>query len=102
MIEVPVGNKEFRLFFFLRPDGLGQLTDGEVIQAATVVATHSLSGEPIPNFVSQVAVYDGGAVRYRLDPGAAGLVPRDRVVLRFSVETSNGQTLTDALQLRVI
>ena len=102
MIEIPAGNKEFRVFRFARPDGRGQLTDGETIQTAAVVATHAATGEAVAGLVSQVAPYDSTAVRYFVDPGAAELTKRARVALTFSVVTSNGQTLTDTLQAVII
>ena len=102
MIEIPAGNKEFRLFHFTRTDGRGQLTTGETIQTAAVVATHAATGEAIAGLVSQVAPYDSTAVRYFVDPGAAGLTKRARVALTFTVITSNGQTLTDVLQTVIV
>lgn len=102
MIEIPAGNKEFRLFHFARPDGRGQLTTGETIQSATVTAAHAATGGAVAGLVSQVAPYDSTAVRYFVDPGAANLTPRIRIALTFTVVTSNGQTLTDTLQAVIV
>ena len=102
MIEIPVGNQEFRVFHFQRPDGRGQITDGETIQTAAVTAANARTGEAIAGMVSQAAPYDGTAVRYFVDPTAGGLVKRARVALLFEVQTSNGQTLTDTLQVVIV
>lgn len=102
MIEIPVGNEEFRVFNFRRPDGRGQLAEGETIQTAAVVATHAATGEAVAGLVSQVAPYDSTAVRYFVDPGAANLTPRTRIDLTFTVATSNGQTLTDTLPIAIM
>lgn len=102
MIEIPVGNKEFRLFHFARLDGRGQLTAGETIQTAAVVATHAATGEAVAGLVSQVAPYDSTAVRYFVDPGAAELSAGTKIALTFAVVTSNGQTLTDVLHATLV
>ncbi len=102
MIEIPVGNKEFRLFHFLRADGRGQLNADETIQSATVTVTNAATGEAVAGLVSQVAPYDSTAVRYFVDPGAANLTPRARIDLTFTVATSNGQTLTDTLPIAIM
>ena len=97
--------------FFLRlyndtpveTDTLSTLTgepSGNGYSPATV--ERSATGEAIAGLVSQVAPYDSTAVRYFVDPGAAGLTKRARVALTFSVVTSNGQTLTDVLQAVIV
>lgn len=101
MIEIPVGNEEFRVFNFRRPDGRGQLAEGETVQTAAVVATHAATGEAVAALVSQVAPYDSTAVRYFVDPGAAELAAGAQIVLTFAIVTSNGQTLTDVLHARI-
>ena len=102
MIEIPVGNKEFRMFHFTRTDGRGQLTDGETIQSATVTAAHAATGEAVTGLVSQVAPYDSTAVRYFVDPGAAQLSAGIKIALTFTIVTSNGQTLTDVLHATLV
>ena len=102
MIEIPAGNKEFRLFHFTRTDGRGQLNAEETIQSATVAAALSPAGTAVSGLVSQAAPYDSTAVRYFIDPGAAELAPGARIALTFTVVTSNGQTLTDVLHAMIV
>lgn len=101
MIEIPAGNKEFRVFQFVRADGLGQLNGDETVQSATVVAARYPAGASVANLVSQVAPYNGTAVRYFVDPAAAELAAGAQIVLTFAIVTSNGQTLTDVLHARI-
>ena len=102
MIKIPIGNKEFRVFQFVREDGWGQLNAEETIQSATVTASDATTGEAITGMVSDVAPYNSTAVRYFIDPGGAEVVKRSRITLLFTVVTSNGQTLTDTLQMVII
>lgn len=101
MITVPPGNSEYRVFHFTRPDGRGQLTEGETIQSATVSAAVYGAVTSVSGLVSEVAPYDSTAVRYKIDPAGAELVSGAVVTLTFEAVTSNGQTLTDLLDVRI-
>lgn len=99
MITKTPWEEHFRACQFLRPDGGGPLTDGETLTAATVTATLQPAGtDATAALISDVAVYQGTQVRYKLKGGTAG---KD-YQLTVRAETSNGQKFEERLPLKVI
>lgn len=101
MPEIPVGNREYRIFYFSRPDGRGQLATGEVIQSAAVSVLDAKPESTPQLLVSSVTPHEGRGVRYFIAPAEGGLAPGDKATLLFTVQTSSNQTLTSELLIRV-
>jgi hypothetical protein len=98
-ITKPAWNEEYRAFEFKRPDGKGQLNVTETLIGAAVICTEEATGtDTSSTMITEAAVYNNTAVKYKLKGGTKGIVYR----LEFQVTTSNSQKLSDTLVVEVI
>jgi hypothetical protein len=89
----------FRYHEFRRSDGRGWLNAEETLTGtpAVTVTSRPLGTDCTAGMVSEVAVYNDTAVRYRLAGGVSG----EAYIVAIAVETSNGQVFEDRLELAV-
>jgi len=93
VIETPFYTHQFR-----RPDGRGWLNESETVASAVITCTDMASGEDMSGvMISQIAPYNSTQVRYKVSGGIAGHTYR----ITITITTSNGQDLSDDIEMRV-
>jgi len=94
----PAYNEEWRLCEFKRPDGRGQLGEGEIIVSAAIICKDSKTQIATTAITSGVTPINETQVLYQLKGGTRA----QRFIMQIQIITSGGNKLEEAFSLEIV